>query len=273
MSDRGEVINLVLRPLSSLLPHEETIQERVELLSSEMVSDGVQLDPIVIDSETGTVLDGMHRLEAMKRIGLQHAVCYAVDYSSPAVSLQRWVRVVRVGNAQLFLEMLRGIGLDERVSFGEAFELPERRDGMISVVWRDMAFVSRSPPQGGPFQLVRRIDSLVRALGWTEEFVAEDEVDVELHKGGAAVILPRITKNDVLEAARRGRLLPFKTTMHVVDPRPVGVSFPLDELRRSVPPKHTLDERVAGLNARLLPPGSVYGGRRYRERLIVLSAR
>lgn len=254
----------------SLLPHEETVPERVEKLSSQMLKEGVQADPVVVDSVSGTVLDGMHRLEAMKRLGLEYVVCYTVDYSSSSVTLQRWVRVIRVASPELFQEMLKGVGLDESVSYKEAFELSERKEGPLAVIWQDRAFLSRSATEG-PFQLVRKIDSLVRALGWEEQFFAEDELDVALHGGGAALIPPRITKSDVLEAARRGRLLPFKTTMHVVDPRPVGISFPLGQLRGRAPGQ-ALQERLASMKASVLPPGSTYGGRRYRERLIVLSA-
>ena len=55
---------LAVKPVSILRPHEETIPEHVRGLTAEMKRDGVQRDPIIIDQDTATDLDGMHRLAA-----------------------------------------------------------------------------------------------------------------------------------------------------------------------------------------------------------------
>ena len=71
----------------------------------------------------------------------------------------------------------------------------------------------------------------------------------------------------MLSAGRSGRLFPCKTSMHVIDPRPVGVDIPLRELREGS--AKTLDLRIRSRHT-LLPPDSLYGGRRYKERLVLM---
>ena len=87
------------------------------------------------------------------------------------------------------------------------------------------------------------------------------------------VLLPRLNKQDVLTAARSGRLFPCKTTMHIIDPRPVAIDFPLAELMKRTSPRPVLDGILKEEQSRLLPTNSVYEGRRYKERLLVLRGR
>ena len=83
------------------------------------------------------------------------------------------------------------------------------------------------------------------------------------------VLLRKIWKDDVVEAARSGRLFPCKTSMHRIDPRPVAVNFPLAELDGAT--STSLRQALAGKEEQVLPPGSIYEGRRYKERLVLLN--
>ncbi|MDG6898766.1 MAG: hypothetical protein JRN24_03400, partial [Nitrososphaerota archaeon] len=60
-----------------------------------------------------------------------------------------------------------------------------------------------------------------------------------------------------------------KTSMHLIDPRPVAVDFPVAELNEAT--SRSLEERLRGRGERLLPADSVYEGRRYKERLLLLN--
>jgi len=57
--------------------------------------------------------------------------------------------------------------------------------------------------------------------------------------------------------------------MHVIDPRPVAVNFPMAELSGAT--SASLRKRLEGIREQLLPPGSTYEGRRYKERLLLLN--
>jgi hypothetical protein len=271
MALAGAGFSLGIRPVSSLLPHEETIPRHVEQLAAEMTRDGVQRDPIIIDRESAAVLDGMHRLAAFQKLRIENAVCCSVDYSSSAVSLGRWARVYTLRDGDSLNRVLEALGDVKRAPLAEAFSALDRRDIALAVLTPDAAFVL-----GGEEELedvaasTAAMDRIAEQNGWERTFVPEDEVDVPLQQARKFVVLPRrLTKDDVVKAARSGKLFPCKTSMHIIDPRPVAVNFPVKELNQATAAK--LKERLGGTQGRVLPPGSTYGGRRYKERLLVLS--
>jgi hypothetical protein len=262
-----------LRPVSALLPHEETIPPKTEKLVAEMAKEGIQRDPLIVDNDSGTVLDGMHRLSAFKKLKLEYAVCHLVDYSSHSISLQRWVRVYQVRRPELVPPMLDGLGLNRRTTLSDAFDLVENRKAALAVMDSSGCRVG---PAGGSvlsqsFSLVRQLDSVFSTLGWTTSFAAEDEIDIVMQDPKNLVaIIPRLTKQDVLTAAQTGQLFPWKTSMHIVDPRPVAIDFPLKALVARAPPTAELESKMKEGRPKMLPPNSLYKGRRYKERLLVL---
>jgi hypothetical protein len=261
---------LGIRHVSTLRPHEETIPARVEAVASEMMRDGVQRDPIIIDGDSATVLDGMHRLAAFSALRIDNAVCCSVDYSSKAVTLRRWARVYTMALGDSFEEALRPAGKVRRTTLAEAFNALESRESGLAVLTSDAAFL----PDGKSdldqaMGSVSAFDVTSEKKGWKRRFVPEDEIDLPLQeRRNFVVLIRRLTKDDVVSAGRTGRLFPCKTTMHVIDPRPVAVDFPVAELNGAT--SETLRERLKGQEGRLLPADSLYGGRRYKERLLLL---
>ena len=261
-----------MRPVSSLNPHEETIPSQAEKLADQIRRDTVQKDPLIIDSDSGAVLDGMHRLKAFDILGIENVVCCAVDYSSPSVSLHRWVRVVRVRERRMLQELLAGLGTSEKVGLELAFAESEgRRAVAIITPWECRIMRLKGNEIYSGFAVVKKVEAVARQMNWEEKSVPEDELDVALRaEGSVAILPPRAGKQDVVKAARTGRLFPYKSTMHVVDPRPVGVRFPVSELNGYSRARELLDEKLRRSTPTELPAGSVYEGRRYKERLIIL---
>ena len=267
-------VKLGLRPVSSLLPHEETIPEHARRIRDQLARQGVQKDPLVVDGETGTVLDGMHRLSAFRELRLEYAVCALVDYSSRSVKLLRWLRCVRAERRDLLELCFKEAGVGVKSDISEAFDAVESGRSSVAMISSRGCLRSAAPAGkgSGPSSIVKRIDLAVDAMGWKETFVGEDELDVALQDENSALVLtPRLSKGDVIEAALTGRLLPHKTTMHVVEPRPVAIDFPIKSLKETKPPEGLLKEKLKSAPSELLPPNSTYAGRRYKERLLVLS--
>jgi hypothetical protein len=262
-----------VRPVASLLPHEETIPYQTEKLADQMRRDGAQKDPLIVDYETRTILDGMHRLDALKKIGAENVICYLVDYSSKSISLERWVRVYEASGDRNKQRLLEGLELDQRVRLSEVFDIVEKKKNSCAILTSSSCYVPRksAPDLATALSFVRKVDGVAKSLRWRTAFVAEDEIDVALQDPSSILVLtPRLTKQDVIDAARSGRLFPWKTTKHVVDPRPVGVKFPLFELMKPSPPRHVLEEMLKERKGTLLPPNSFYEGRRYKESLLFL---
>jgi len=262
---------LGVKPVSALRPHEETIPSHVQGLAAELKRDGVQKDPIIIDLESLTVLDGMHRLAAFTSLEVENAVCCSVDYASPAVKLGRWARVYTLPVGVPLPEILGQSELTRRSTLAEAFDALEGRDTGLALLTPNSAYL----PEGNldlwrAMETMREFDRMADAGGWKREFVPEDDVDVPLQSDRNIVLLVRkLRKDDVVNSAKSGRLFPCKTSMHLIDPRPVAVNFPMSELGSAT--SASLRRRLEGSHEKLLPAGSLYEGRRYKERLLLLN--
>lgn len=260
-----------LRSVSTLLPHEETIGSRTQEMAAELRRDGVQKDPMIVDAVTGVVLDGMHRLSALTELGIPNAVCYLVDYDSKDISLARWVRVYHSSGSGDAEDLIARVGLTEMRPRSAGMEALKVGEVPVAAFITDKSFLPRS---GGSiddgFEVVRKADRIMESLGWTRSFDREEELDAHLRRGKEVVLsVRRIAKADVRNAGLNRRPFPCKTSMHIIDPRPVAVNVPLGELEAGA--GNTLAGRIHRGAFRILPPNSVYEGRRYKERLLLLS--
>jgi len=60
-------------------------KKRVQWLKDKIVSEGIWNKPVALDNEHGLVLDGQHRMEVARALGLKRIP--AVKYSYPAVRI------------------------------------------------------------------------------------------------------------------------------------------------------------------------------------------
>ncbi|MHB8584374.1 MAG: ParB N-terminal domain-containing protein [Thermoplasmatota archaeon] len=92
MTAQGEGIEAVLElvEVGSLLPHEEVVESRVELLVTTIERDGVVRVPVVADAKTHVILDGHHRYEALRRLGARRVPVALVDYRDTRIHVESW---------------------------------------------------------------------------------------------------------------------------------------------------------------------------------------
>lgn len=145
MALEGTGVRVDVRPVSSMLPHEETIPSHVERIATEITQERIQRDPIIVDAESGAVLDGMHRLAAFLRLGLEAAVCCPVDYSSKAVNLHRWARAYSHAGRGDLDRALIDAGISRRSTLSEAFASLEARRCGLAALGSQGVFLPASP--------------------------------------------------------------------------------------------------------------------------------
>ncbi len=73
--------------LGTLREHEEIRPEYLEQLKDEILSDGILKMPIAVDKTTYIILDGHHRLHALKKIGCKRIPVILFDYQSPEIEV------------------------------------------------------------------------------------------------------------------------------------------------------------------------------------------
>lgn len=79
-----------LVPLAWLKAHEQFVEQRVQELVHHFQHHGAVDYAIVADERTGTVIDGHHRLEALRRLGTTLAPAYLIDYADPRITVHTW---------------------------------------------------------------------------------------------------------------------------------------------------------------------------------------
>jgi ParB-like nuclease domain len=259
-------INLRVIPIAQLRPHEETVGRLSESLGRSLVRDGVQRDPVVVDEATGIVLDGMHRVEALKRMGARSVVAYLVDYSDPQVRLYRWYRFVKrpgIGKAR---EIIGELGLEKIGPLGSGPQAPP--GDRLVVTYRGEAYGARVAGDiGADTGAMRSFDRAAAERGLKVEFMDEASASSGLLGGDYLFLLtPRFGKEDVLRAGRDGKLFPPKSTLHVFPVRPLGLDYPLKDLRAG---RDTLESLFSSKTPRLIEAPSSFRGRTYREGILV----
>jgi hypothetical protein len=79
--------DICLIDLESLKEHEEIRPDYLEELKNEILSDGILKMPIAVDKKTYIILDGHHRLHALKKIGCKRIPVILFDYQSPEIEV------------------------------------------------------------------------------------------------------------------------------------------------------------------------------------------
>ena len=260
-----ETINLKLVPISKLIPHEETVPQLSDRLARRMIRDGVQKDPIMVDEKSLIVLDGMHRLEALRRMGAKQAVCSLVDYAGDGVKLFRWFRLVENPRETFVSDMRRELEMTDEVSLSwsdAAF------DSGLTLTHSGRAYVAKAGEgTDSVTKAVRKFDGMTRAAEMWIEYIDEGTASPELLKGNyMALLTPKFKKEEVINAAMQGRPFPPKTTLHVFPLRPMGINYPIEALRSQ---GDMLEKLLETRRPRRIDAPSFYRGRLYREPVVV----
>jgi hypothetical protein len=76
--------------IEELKEHEEIRPDYLEALKNEILGDGILKMPICVDKKTCIILDGHHRLGALRRLGCKKIPAVLVDYQSPEIKVIPW---------------------------------------------------------------------------------------------------------------------------------------------------------------------------------------
>ncbi|MFQ6010696.1 MAG: ParB N-terminal domain-containing protein [Nitrososphaerales archaeon] len=87
--------------LIELRPHEEIEPLHLEELREEIRSDKILKKPIVVDKKTMVILDGHHRFNSFKQLGLSKIPVYFVDYASSLIKVTGWKDGSRITKKQV----------------------------------------------------------------------------------------------------------------------------------------------------------------------------
>jgi hypothetical protein len=87
--------------ISMLFPHEDVDRGTVELIINDIVENGVVKYPVVVDVRTFIILDGHHRVEALKELGYDYVPVFFVDYAKDYVDVYPFRKDLPVSKASV----------------------------------------------------------------------------------------------------------------------------------------------------------------------------
>jgi hypothetical protein len=222
------------------------------------------------------VLDGAHRVTALRMLGCKYACAALVDYMGPQIRLGGWLRTLsRPIDAAGAAEVAAKSGLDliplEAADLKEySFPVMRLGDG------RAYLLIPASDTYQG-HEVLSRFERGLKASGFEFEYEAEIYTDLRpTEKADCTVIQPPLVrKEQVVETARSGRVMASKATRHLIPERPVGVDVPLSLLMDSEIDVEEANARLSSMMERkateTLPPGTTWRGRRYDETLLTFT--
>ncbi|MCI4362081.1 MAG: ParB N-terminal domain-containing protein [Thermoplasmata archaeon] len=79
-----------LVPIERLKVHEEIQPDHVARLVADLRRDGVVSEPIWVARGSYVVLNGHHRLAALRALGARRVPAWVMEYDSEAIALDRW---------------------------------------------------------------------------------------------------------------------------------------------------------------------------------------
>ncbi len=262
-------IRLSLRRISDLVAHEVTVRRDLDSLIGLLTRDPLLRHPLVTDERTGLVLDGTHRLAALKELGCEFAPCALVDYRDPRIIVERWFRKIEGATLDNFKTQIATIQHEPETS-SRVDDCLLSRECCAVLENHESRLVFRSAEKN-PVNLAKasfEIERIAREKGLRVAY--EDTKSIPSNNGFALSTI-RVTKEEILEASSERKVFPPKTTRHIIPSRPLGVGIMLARLKQQnfAEAQERFLKHLRSKSLTQKPEGSWVGSRRYEEEVLL----
>lgn len=270
---KGLTLEIAVIKADELHPHEETLQPIVNKLMERIKQDQFIKHPIIVDKNTLTVLDGTHRLVALKNLDCKWIPVCLVNYKNPKIRVNSWYRTIANLKQEcelpfIFKQLqLKVIETTQK----EAEETVRSGNAPASIITKQTGFLIKSKLMTlrNRYNIVRRLEEAAIDAGATINYNTPDDAKSFLKKGivEAIIVVPKVSKEAVVAAALNNRVFARKATRHIIPARPLNLAIALSILknRNLAQVRKKLIELLHQKRLKHLPAGSTVGGRTYEE--------
>lgn len=196
----------MLERIDKLKEHEKTDPLRLEEIKALLIKDNFQRDLIIIDKKTFVVVDGHHRLNALKQLGYLKVAVYYIDYlEDEEIIVRTWHPIILGSRKKLMVlvnEMFININSNSEQSIHGEFIVKGKIYSLKSV----RADIMKTPIGKD------RIDCV-----FTSEIARELAFS---NKVAGVLIFRSVTKKDAIDATLSGERFPPKTTQNIMPNKP-----------------------------------------------------
>jgi hypothetical protein len=277
-------LELEIARVDSLFLHERTLPHLASKLILEFKNLVNLENPIIVD-RNNIVLDGNHRTYVFKKLQFKYIPVCRIDYLDQSAKLRYWFRLLgNVVDLEVIKRMVRALhGIFREVKDREALErvMAEQcyccgiQQGEFFAVIRFSGEVVWDAVTA--YDVLEKFQDQLVEEGMRVDYIpcqyAQDQEFCQCLKEGEVILwTPQITKEMVIDAAKKEKLFAPKSTRHLIPVRPINLNFPARMLKEDLPQKEMTRRFLRFLEAKevkRLPPGQVINGRYYEEELFV----
>lgn len=270
-------LEISLEELNRLHIHEEIIPGKMTELVDKMPGDGVFIHPIIVDSRSLVVLDGMHRVAAAKQIGFRYIPICLVDYSNPHIEIACWYRMFKgLSKVDEAADAISEAGLEPvEKTYEEAHRMIESREVVTGFFSESWSLVARGYAEDirSRYDTIKKLEKILQGKGHQMGYSTDKDAQLRISSSeySSALMTPTVTKKEVVETALAGKVFAQKTTRHLIPARPMNVNIPITWLRGDMSLEEVnkyLREYLSSKEIEKLPPGQILD-RRYDEELYI----
>jgi hypothetical protein len=218
---------IVLKDIDDLYGHEQVVRPQVDFLKENLERLGYFFRPILVVKKHNVVLDGHHRVQALKEMGGVRIPCIEIDYlDNSEITLATWYPIY-TAEADDFLASFQRMNIETKT-----MDVNER------IMFDDpqYGFVLHSNSgnwllKGSQQELYEKFLKEYNAERF--EYVKTFEYAFSLVKNqyaSFALLRETLTKQDVINSAISGNVYAPKTTRHVLTFRYQDIKVPLEAL-------------------------------------------
>ena len=216
---------IALIETDKLHDHEQINPNYLQKLIEQIKKDNELRYPIIVDKYSYVVLDGHHRYFALKALGCKKIPAFVVDYYSPEIKVDRWCPVMRTKReVDTVFKALESDGFAIREVESEkvlrvVVQAGQAVIGFVIDGDKIRYYIVQSSGRGY-YEAISCIRNAILKLNGKElEYIAGSHKAVKMLQDGElamAIIIPKLSKEKIIETASKGHVLPPKTTRHVL---------------------------------------------------------
>ena len=240
--------SIAIVPLKEVLVHEQTVKKWARHLAYYMADAGTQKNPIVVHkiNRKYIVLDGMHRVEAMKIMKCRDIMVYIVDYFDDKIELHNWYAIAMGElNIEKFLKDLKGEYEFEKLEKEEDINIliKERKIFIGISDKKDNRYVvfNRKNLYGDDYidiatSLVEKVETAIDSMEYRLIYVPDNtgEQDFKISRGSILIYRPLFKKEEIIKRTLSGKTFPRKSTRHIIPGRPLRVDINITLLKENI---------------------------------------
>jgi hypothetical protein len=270
-------LEITLEEVDALLFHEQILESHLHRLVTALTSDQCLKHPIIVDRQSRVVLDGTHRLAAARELGCRFIPVCLVDYNNPNVVIGCWHRVVTPRlDIERMTSAIEDLGFHlEEMCLMDARGLVEKREATAFLAFNSTCFAIRGTNDDikDVYDAIQEIEHTLRAAGYSIHYETESDALSHLasEDGCSLLMVPTISKDEVVNVALSGQVFSYKATRHVIPLRPLFVNASFEWLYSPLRPERLNARFTRHLTTKRferLPPSQMLD-RRYDEELHV----